>query len=86
MDDGNPVAVKKQIYDKSNDLLEHEAKVLKCLEKMELFPKFFKEIYDNEEIYIIQTIEGPNVGKLWNFCNKCKKLDIYSVYSFGIEI
>ena len=83
---GIAVAIKKQIYDKMNDYLDYEANILKGLESINIFPKFYDQIYENGEIYLIQSIEEPNLDKLWNFCNNCKKLDILMVYSFGIKI
>ena len=66
---GIAVAIKKQIYDKMNDYLDYETNILQGLESTNLFQKFYEQIYENGEIYLIQSIEGLNLDKLWNFCN-----------------
>ena len=86
INDGSPVAIKKQIFKNDKDELNYEVGVMKSLEKAQLFPKFIEQIYENNQIYVVETIEGPSLNKLWNFYNKCRKLDIKTVYKIGIEL
>lgn len=79
-----PVAIKTSNEEKRNNALKTEIAIMKKLSKYKIFSKIYKQIILNNRIYLIETLQGPDLYKLRQFSGG--KFSIISVYKIGIEI
>lgn len=79
-----PVAIKVSNEEKRNNSFEVEIIIMQKLAKYKLFSKVYDKIVLNKRIYLIETVQGPNLYKLRKFCGG--KFSITTIYKIGIEI
>ena len=79
-----PVAIKTSNEEKRNSAFKTEIAIMKKLSKYKIFSKIYEEIILNNRIYLIETLQGPDLCKLRRFCGG--KFSIITVYKIGIEI
>ena len=79
-----PVAIKASNEEKRNKTLEVEISLMKKLSKHKLFSKIFDYYILDNKIFLIETLQGPDINKLKNFCGG--KFSLMTVYKIGIEI
>ena len=79
-----PVAIKASNEEKRNSTFQTEIAIMKKLAKYKLFSKVYDQIILNKRIYLIETLQGPDLYKLRKFCGG--KFSITTVYKIGIEI
>lgn len=79
-----PVAIKMQIYDPIGNIYEEECKILKKLENSIFFPKFKYFHKQKGKNILIESLFGPNLDKLFSFCNY--HFDIPTISKIGIDI
>ena len=79
-----PVAIKVSNDEKRNFFMSTEIEVMQNLSKY----KIFTQVYDNmkllNQIYIFETLQGPDLSKIKKFYGE--KFSLITVYKIGIEI
>lgn len=80
----NLVAIKSNNIIKSKNLINFEIDIMKKLEKYEIFSKFYDKIEVIDRIFIVETLHGPTIEKLRNFCGR--KFSVKTIYKIGAEI
>ena len=78
------VAIKISNEKKRNSSLNTEILIMKKLSKYKIFSKIYHQVFMNERIYLVESLQGPDLYKLKKFCGK--KFSIITVYKIGIEI
>ena len=84
MKTARPVAIKASNEQKRNNTLEFEITIMQKLAKYKLFSKIFARYVLNNRIFLVETLQGPDINKLKIFCGG--KFSITTVYKIGIEI
>lgn len=79
-----PVAIKVQKRENNIDMLEKEKKIMEIIPKDLPFPKIYYKNINEVGNIIIESLCGPSLNKLYNFCNN--KFDIITVSNIAIDI
>ena len=79
-----PIAIKVINEEKRNIFLHTEFIMMKKLSKFKIFTKVYDEINLLNNIYLIETLQGPALSKIRKFYGK--KFSTITVYKIGIEI
>ena len=77
------VAIKSENKIESIQSLEHEIDIMNNLEKYKIFSKFYVRIGVINRIFLVETLNGPTIEKLRNFC--VKNFYVKTIYRIGIE-
>lgn len=80
----NLVAIKSENKAELTSIIEFEIEIMNKLEKFEIFSKFYDKIEFFDRIFLVETLHGPTVEKLWNFCGR--KFSVKTIYKIGIEL
>ena len=78
------VAIKSENKIESIQSLEHEIDVMNKLDKYKIFSKFYDRIEVIDRIFLVETLNGPTIEKLRNFC--VRKFSVKTIYRIGIEL
>ena len=54
------------------------------MEKNEIFSKFYDKIELIDRIFVVETLHGPKIEKLSNFCGR--KFSVKTIYRIGAEL
>ena len=84
LDDNSPVAVKIQINNNEKDELIKEKKILNSFPLSYPFPKYFYHESNADENLLIQSITGPSLDKLYQFCDY--SFDPITICNIGIDL
>ena len=79
-----PVAIKRANNLDCQESIIGETKVMKSIEKYEIFPKIIDEFLFHEVRYLVETLEGPSLDKLIKFCSN--KLTVNTIYKIGLDL
>ena len=79
-----PVAIKVSNEEKRNIFLSAEIEIMKKLSKYKVFTEVYDDIKLLDQIYIIETLQGPDLSKIRKFYGK--NFSIITVYKIGIQI
>lgn len=84
LDDNTPVAVKIQINNNEKDELIKEKEILSSFPPSYPFPKFFYYESNIDENLLIQSLTGPSLDKLYEFCEY--SFDLTTICNIGIDL
>jgi hypothetical protein len=79
-----PVAIKSSNEENRKNYFEIEELMMNKLRKFKIFSNFHDKILVNNKNYLIETLQGPNLEKLQNFCGG--KFSLVTTYKIGIDI
>jgi hypothetical protein len=79
-----PIAIKISNCEKRNESLKTEIAIMKKLSKYKFFSKIYDEIIIDNKIYLCETLQGPNLYRLKQFCGG--KFSTITAYKIGIEV
>lgn len=79
-----PVAIKRPNNSECQESIDNEIKVIKSLEKYEIFSKVIDQFNFHNIRYLVETLQGPSLDKLIKFCSN--KLTIKTIYRIGIDL
>lgn len=82
--EANFIAIKSQNNDTSEKYFELEALIMQNLKKYKIFSKLYDKLIINNRIYLVQSLNCPNLDKFKKFCGN--KFSIITIYKIGIEI
>ena len=79
-----PIAIKVSNEKKRNIFLSTEIEVMQNLSKYKIFTQVYDEMKLLDQIYIFETLQGPDLSKIKKFYGE--KFSLITVYKIGIEI
>ena len=79
-----PIAIKVSNEKKCNIFLSTEIEIMQNLAKYKIFTPAYEEMKLLDQIYIFETLQGPDLSKIKKFFGK--KFSLITVYKIGIEI
>ena len=79
-----PIAIKVSNEKKCSIFLSTEIEIMQNLSKYKIFTQVYDEMKLLDQIYIFETLQGPDLSKIKKFYGE--KFSILTVYKIGIEI
>ena len=78
------VAIKSENKSENRGTIEFEIDVMNELNSAKIFSKFYDKIEIVDRIFLVETLQGPTIANLWNFCGR--KFSVKTIYKIGIEL
>ena len=78
------VAIKSENKSENRGTIEFEIDVMNELNSAKIFSKFYDKIEIIDRIFLVETLQGPTIANLWNFCGR--KFSVKTIYKIGIEL
>lgn len=78
------VAIKSENKSENRKSIEFEIDVMDELKNAKIFSKFYDKIEIIDRIFLVETLQGPTIANLWNFCGR--KFSVKTIYKIGIEL
>ena len=84
IDDNTPIAIKFLIDHKDADTLKNEKQILCSLPMNSPFPKYYYYENNKDRQFLIESLVGPSLDKLYSFCEY--SFDLITICNIGIDI